>query len=168
MKKIDPKYFLIFALVVVITYLVIFDNNTELNNNMSTGAEDYLVTIKKPETNIITGRGNYSLNCSTKKYTNITIEGSIIPESSIKISDGNEEQVLYVEELKAKYFGAEYDVIQDDSSYLIIMRSYPVSGLTEVISINKELGIGFDTNTKSLGLSGAPTSDTYLTSCYQI
>ncbi len=165
MKKFDIKYLIVLILIGVISY---FYYASRANNTISSTEGVYKANIEKPVTSKITGQGNYALDCSTNKYTNITIGGSLIPESSIKVSEGNEKQVLYIEGAKAKYFGAEYDVVQDDESYLIIMRTYSVSGLTEVISINKELGIGFDTNTKSLGLSGAPTSDTYLTSCYQI
>ena len=129
---------------------------------------DYITNIETPLSNKINRQGNYSLDCSTKKYTDITIEGSLIQESSIKISNGNEKQVLYVEGKKAKYFGSEYDVIQDDNEYLVIIRLYPVSGLTETVSINKKNGIGFDTKTLLLGISGGPVTTTYLTSCYQI
>jgi len=128
----------------------------------------YEINIDTPIKNVITGLGYYILECSTIKYTNITVGGSIIPESSIKISDGHEKQILYVEGEKAKYFGAKYSIIQDDDSYLVIIRTHSASGLTEVISINKESGIGFDTKTLALGLSGGPVSDTYLTSCYEI
>lgn len=128
------------------------------------------VTIKldEPIINQITAQGNYSLNCSSVKYTDISIGGVLIPESTISIYNGTESQVLYIENDKAKYFGAEYTVIQDDESYLILIRHYSPSGLTEVVSINKEKGIGFDTNTKTLGLTGGPTTATYLISCYQI
>ncbi len=165
MKKIDIKYLIIIILISVISY---FFYVFETNELVDIASGNHEMIIKKPVINKITGQGNYALDCSTNKYTNITIGGSFIPESSIKISDGNEKQVLYIEGVKAKYFGAEYDVIQDTEAYLVIIRFYSGSGLTEIISINKELGIGFDTKTKLLSLSGSPTSDTYLTSCYQL
>ncbi len=131
-------------------------------------SEEITLKIDSILENKITGKQYYSLDCKSFKYTSINIGGFLIPDSSITIENGTEKQVLYVEGEKAKYFGADYDVIQDDDLYLVIMRFYPVSGLTEVVSINKEKGIGFDTNTKSLGMTGGPTTATYLISCSQI
>lgn len=154
MKKIQ----IIIALVVLLAIVVAFNFNNK---------KDSKVILNDLPNNKITGQGKYSLDCRSHKYTSMTIGGLLIPESSIEILDGSEKQVLYVEGEKAKYFGADYTVIQDDD-YLVMVRSYSPSGLTEVISINKEIGVGFDTNTKSFGLSGGPTSATYLISCLQV
>ncbi len=126
-------------------------------------SEEITLKIDSILENKITGKQYYSLDCKSFKYTSITIK-----TLKYVIENGTEKQVLYVEGEKAKYFGADYDVIQDDDLYLVIMRFYPVSGLTEVVSINKEKGSGFDTNTKSLGMTGGPTTATYLISCSQI
>lgn len=150
---------------IIIVVLVVLGISIYLNQNKN---EQIEIKIETPTINKITSQGQYSLDCSTVKYTTINVGGSLIPESSINISDGHEKQVLYVEDKTAKYFGAEYDVIQDDEAYLVITRFYSVSGLTEIVSINKEKGIGFDTNTKSLGLTGGPTTTTYMISCSQI
>jgi hypothetical protein len=137
-------------------------NNSVENSKIDNDIE---VKIEKLISNRITSQGEYSLNCSSVKYTAINIGGSIITESSINISKGNEKQVLYIENEKVKYFGADYHVIQDDENFLVILRAYEVSGLTEVVSISKETGIGFDTNTKVMGLTGGPTTASYLISC---
>ncbi len=138
------------------------------NNDSNREKNDFKIKIEKPKESKITLSGKYSLNCTSDRYTAINIAGAMIPESSINISKGHEKQVLYVENQKAKYFGAEYIVIQDDTYNLIILRSYELSGLTEVVSISKETGIGLDTNTKILGITGGPTTATYLISCNQL
>lgn len=134
-------------------------NNTQVNQQ---------INIVKPLENKITLRNSYKLDCKTKYYTAATIGGNIIKESTIKISEGHERDTMYIDNNSAKYFGSDYDVLQDDEFSLIIIRHYSVSGLTEVVSINKETGIGFDTKTLSAGLSGAPNSDTFILSCAQI
>lgn len=129
---------------------------------------DNRISIVKPPEQPITQKGSYALDCSTKYYSNIAIGGNLIPETFIKISEGHERDTLYVENETAKFFGADYQVIQDNDSHLIIMRYYGVSGLTEVVSIDKKTGIGFDTKTLTLSISGAPNTDTYLLSCLEV
>lgn len=131
----------------------------------SSNSTSQKIAIQKPIENKITKQNEYFLDCKTKYFTGITIGGSIIKESYIKISEGHERDTLYVNGSSAKFFGADYTVLQDDTSYLIIMRKYSTSGLTEIVSINKESGIGFDTKTLTFGLSGAPNTDTYILSC---
>jgi len=126
------------------------------------------ISITKPSTNKITKSNKYALDCKSVYYTNINIGGEIIEDSYIKIAEGHEDTILYVENGIVKFFGADYDVIQDDSNYLIAMRTYFLSGLTEVISINKDSGIGIDTKTLSFGFTGNPVSDSYIFSCSQI
>ena len=116
----------------------------------------------------ITKTQKYALDCRGNYYSDFTIGGELLSTTSVKIATSHEKQVLYVESKTAKYFGADYDVIQDDESYLIIMRSYPGSGLTEVVSVNKKTGIGFDTRTLMFSITGAPTSDTYAITCEQV
>ena len=132
------------------------------------GGVNQEISVKKPPESKITKRGNYSLDCKTHYYTSAVIGGSIINQTYIKISEGHERDTLYINGNSAKYFGANYDVLQDDSFSLIIMRHYSISGLTEVVSINKESGIGFDTKTLLTGFSGAPNSDTYILNCTEI
>ena len=153
---------------IIIVVLVILGILIYLNQNQKAQEEQIEIKIQTPPVNKITSQGQYSLDCSSLKYTAINIGGFLIPESTINISDGHEKQVLYIEDKEAKYFGAEYEVIQDDELYLVIARSYSASGLTEIISINKEQGVGFDTNTKTMGLTGGPTTATYMISCSEI
>lgn len=122
---------------------------------------------KLPEV-AISKRGRYNLDCQTSNYTAIVTGGFLIDKSYVKISEGSEKQVLYVENDTAKFFGAEYRVIQDDEDYLIIVRTYSGSGLTETVTINKEKGVGFDTKTMGMGISGGPQSDTYILRCIEI
>ncbi len=110
----------------------------------------------------------YALDCKTTYYTAILTGGVIINEPHISINKGNEQQVLYIERNTAKFFGADYTVIQDDEDYLIIIRTYPVSGLTETVTINKKNGVGFDTKTMAIGVSGGPQSDTYILKCSEL
>lgn len=129
---------------------------------------DKEIKITKPtETNILR-QGKFALDCQTKYYTTSTIGWEIIKNSYIKTSEGHERNTLYVDWETAKFFGADYQVIQDDGNYLIIMRHYSVSGLTEVVSINKSSWIGFDVKTLAFWLSWAPVSDTYILSCLEI
>jgi hypothetical protein len=142
------------------------------NESKEPKLEDILglqMPIVKPWENPIAKSGYYSLDCETKYYTDITIGGPLlIADSYIKIGEGHEDVVLYVEGDIAKYFGADYSVLQDDDSYLVMVRTYPVSGLTETVSINKETGIGIDTKTLTFGASGQPMSSTYVLSCLEV
>ena len=108
------------------------------------------------------------MDCKTLYYTDIEIGGTLIKDSFIKVSDGNEKVVLYVEGKTAKYFGADYSVLLDNLSYLVIMRTYGFSGLTEVVSINKDSGIGIDTKTLTFGITGEPNTTTFLFTCSEI
>jgi hypothetical protein len=126
------------------------------------------IPIIKPVDNNISKSGVYSLDCRTTYYTGAVIGGEILDETYIKISESSERETLYVDNNTAKFFGSDYNVIQDDSQYLIIMRHYSFSGLTEVVSINKKTGIGFDTKTLSFGISGGPNTDTYILTCAEI
>jgi hypothetical protein len=126
------------------------------------------IELPKLEESPISKSGEYALDCRTTHYSAILTGGFLIDKPSVKISEGSERQVLYVENKSAKFFGAEYSVIQDDESYLIIVRTYSVSGLTETVTINKEKGIGFDTKTMGMGVSGGPQSDTYILKCDEI
>lgn len=116
----------------------------------------------------ISSSGEYTLNCRTHYYFGAVIGGNLIKESYIKAYEGHERDSLYVRGDNAQYFGGEYIVIQDDSEYLVIMRHAVPSGVSETVSINKNSGIGFDTKTLTLGISGAPTTDTYILSCNEI
>ncbi len=124
--------------------------------------------IEKPLINKITKNNYYSLDCKMVYYTDVTIGGRVMKDSYIKISKDDEKAVLYVSGKTAKYFGADYTVLLDNSSYLIIMRMYGISGLTETVSINKNSGIGMDVKTLTFGASGQPVSDTYVLTCSQI
>lgn len=126
------------------------------------------ISIDKPIEMNISKQGNYSLDCKTKNYTSILIGWELIKESTIRIQEWHERDTLYVEWNTAKFFGADYVVIQDDSSTLIIMRNYEPSWLSEIVTINKTTGIGFDTKTLSSGISGWPNTDTYLISCVEV
>lgn len=126
------------------------------------------IELPKITESVISKRGRYALDCNTTYYSAIVTGGFLIEKPSVKISEGHEKEVLYVENKTAKFFGADYAVIQDDDSYLIVVRTYPVSGLTETVTVNKEKGIGFDTKTMALGVSGGPQSDTYILKCSEI
>ncbi|MFC1655283.1 hypothetical protein ACFL3C_00250 [Patescibacteria group bacterium] len=125
------------------------------------------VEIEKPKENKILSQEQYSLSCKTHYYTDITIGGDIIEESYIKISEGHENATINVNNEAATFFGADFIVLDDNPSYLVMMRYYDVSGLTEVVSINKDTGIGFDIKTLTFGFSGAPNTTTYLINCYE-
>ena len=86
----------------------------------------------------------------------------------VRINEGNEKAILYVEGETAKYFGGEYIVLQDTKTMLIMMRHYPPSGLTEVVSIDKGTGRGFDTKTIVSSYHNAPATDTYVMSYRQL
>lgn len=162
--KITSKIFLSGFLILFVGFFVGYKiNNLNLNNIL-----DKEIAIPLILGTQIKGIGNYSLDCKTNYYTAILTGGFLIKDPNISISKGSEKQVLYIENDKAKFFGAEYSVIQDDENYLIIVRTYPVSGLTETVTINKEKGVGFDTKTMGLGVSGGPQSDTYILSCSQL
>lgn len=126
------------------------------------------ININKPIETPILKQWKYSLDCSTKYYTNTNIGGEIVDESYIKTSIWHERNTLYVDWESAKFFGADYQIIQDDENYLIMIRHYGVSGLTEVVSINKSSWIGFDVKTLAFWFSWAPVSDTYILSCLEI
>lgn len=127
------------------------------------------ISIKEPTGGYITKQGKYALDCKTTNYTSIQIgDKTINTNSYIKISKGTERDTLYVNGNTAKFFGADYGVIQDNELYLIIVRQYPLSGLTETVSINKTTGVGFDTKTLTSGITGNPNTDTYILSCVEI
>ena len=129
---------------------------------------DKEIKIKKPQETNILKQWNYSLDCQTKYYSTSTIWGDIIEESYISTSEGHERETLYINWENAKFFWADFSTIQDDQNFLIIMRHYTVSWLTEIVTINKKSWIGFDVKTKWLWISGGPTSDTYIISCIEI
>lgn len=139
------------------------DSEVKLGNVMNKEIE-----LPKITEALISKSGEYALDCQTTHYTAIVTGGFLIEKSYAKISEGHEKQVLYIEGETAKFFGAEYTVIQDDQSYLVIIRTYPVSGLTETVTVSKEKGIGFDTKTMGTGISGGPQSDTYILKCIEI
>lgn len=126
------------------------------------------IKIEKPKVNEITAVEKYSLDCQTKDYTSIQIGGEIINETYIKVSKAKERETLYVSGDSAQFFGADYIVLDDSPSFLVIMRYYNISGLTEVVSIDKSTGIGFDVKTYTFGFSGAPTTYSYLVTCSEI
>lgn len=163
LKKNILKLITLAILVVVATMFILDGKNIKLSNIL-----DKKIGLPKLVETTISKSGRYSLDCQTTHYSAIVTGGSLIKEPYVKISEGNEKQVLYIEDEIAKFFGANYSVIQDDESYLIIVRTYPVSGLTETVTINKEKGIGFDTKTMGMGISGGPQSDTYILKCLEI
>jgi hypothetical protein len=154
------KIFLV--LVVVLSIFLSWCSNEKTGN---IGEE---ISIIKPMENLIWKQWEYTLNCKTEYYINTNIGWTIIKESYIKTSKWNERDTLYVDGEKAKFFGAEYLVIQDDDNFLIIMRHYEVSWLTEVVTINKESWIWFDIKTLAIWISWAPVSATYILSCLEI
>jgi len=172
------NWFKIFIVLVALVFIFVFStqNNSpsgpESGLNISkTGIEAVLDTEFSFENMVhatIDGVGEYTLDCRTKYYSAINLGGVLIPDAYFKISDGHEQQTLYVEGENAKFFGADFAVLQDDFEYLIIMRNYSVSGLTEVITLNKGSGLGFDTKTIGFGVSGGPISDTYILKCIEI
>lgn len=126
------------------------------------------IKIEKPmETNIVK-QWQYSLDCWIKYYTISLIGWDIIKDSYISTSEGHEREILYVNWENAQFFWADFSVIQDDQNFLIIMRHYLVSWLTETVTINKESWIGFDVKTLWFWISGAPTSSTHIIDCSQI
>jgi len=159
------KVLILVALTAGVTVFILNNNNQGIK--LSNILEKEIVLPKLTESKI-SKIGRYGLDCQTTHYSAILTGGFLIDESYVKISEGHEKQVLYVENDTAKFFGADYSVIQDDESYLIIVRTYPVSGLTETVTVNKEKGIGFDTKTMGKGISGGPQSDTYILKCLEI
>lgn len=139
--------------------------NNELVLNELLGKE---IELPKLQETPISKSGEYALDCQTKYYTALNTGGFLGEKPFVRISDGHEKQVLYIEGVNAKFFGAEYRVLQDDKNYLVIVRTYQISGLTETITINKEKGIGFDTKTMGMGISGGPQSDTYILTCIEV
>ena len=73
--------------------------------------------------------------------------------------------ILYVDGKEAKFFGGDYAGIQDDRRSLVIFRHHAQSALTEVITIDKVTGLGFDTKSQVVSLNMSPKSDTYFLSC---
>ena len=114
----------VLALLIIIVVLLI--NNDKENKNapidtkvgsINTKDDGYILNQKievLPALFNITKSNYYSLDCKSNYYTDITIAGSIIPESSILVSQGSEKQVLYIQGNNAKYFGADFTVTQDD------------------------------------------------------
>ena len=126
------------------------------------------ITITKPLEQEIFKLGNYSLDCKSKYYTSSIISAISTEESYITTSEGTERDTLYIDWENAKFFGADYNVLQDDNNFLIIMRHYKLSGLTETVSINKKSWIWFDIKTNSIWITWAPTSTTYVLSCTEL
>lgn len=126
------------------------------------------IKIEKPIEYNISKVNNYSLDCKTEYYTSILIGGDLIDETYIKVKEWHERDTLYIEWRKAKFFGSDFEVMQDNQLSLIILRNYTPSGLTEIVTINKETGIGFDTKTLASSISWGPNSDTYILSCSEI
>jgi hypothetical protein len=158
------KTFLFAAVIVGITSFFINSNqDIKLHNIL-----EKKIVIPKIVESKIHKTGRYKLDCQTTHYSAMLTGGFLIDESYVKISEGHEKEVLYVENDSAKFFGGDYFVVQDDVNYLVIFRNYSVSGLTETITINKEKGIGFDTKTMGMGISGGPQSDTYILKCFEI
>lgn len=151
------------VLIVVVGYFFFNGRNIKLSKIL-----DKEIELPKLSETVIAKSGHYNLDCQTTHYSAIITGGFLIDKSYAKISEGHEKQVLYVEGKAAKFFGAEYAVIQDDENYLIIVRTYPASGLTETVTINKGKGIGFDTKTMGMGISGGPQSDTYILKCIEL
>ena len=165
LKENSLKVIILVALTVGATVFVLNGNSKDIK---LTNVLDKEIGLPKITESKITKTGSYGLDCQTTHYSAIVTGGFLIDESYVKISEGHEKQVLYVEDKIAKFFGADYAVIQDDESYLVIVRTYAVSGLTETVTINKEKGIGFDTKTMGMGISGGPQSDTYILKCSEI
>ena len=126
---------------------------------------DTRLLFETPKTNKIDRSTNYYLECETRYTTDIAIGGTADPETYILVGTGREKAVLTVEGQKGDFFGAEYIVLEDSELALIMMRYYPVSGLTEVVSIDKDTGLGFDTKTKVAGMLIPTTTTTYLLAC---
>jgi hypothetical protein len=127
------------------------------------------IPIVKPIENKITKNGEYALDCKSKYYTTSMIGGDgLVNDSYIEVSEWHEQNTMYVTNESAKFFGATYQVIQDDNSSLVIMRHYAPSWLTETVSIDKNSWIGFDVKTLTAGLSGRPNSDTFILTCSQV
>lgn len=159
------KILVLITLTIGATIFVLNSNGKDIK--LTTVLDKEIELPKLLETKIVKV-GRYGLDCQTTHYSAIVTGGFLIDESYVKIAEGHEKQVLYVENETAKFFGADYSVIQDDESYLVIVRTYPLSGLTETVTINKEKGIGFDTKTMGMGISGGPQSDTYILKCSEI
>ncbi|MEK7497275.1 MAG: hypothetical protein AAB657_05280 [Patescibacteria group bacterium] len=165
MNSLKKSISILVVLAVVITLFVLNGQDKDIKLSSVLSKE---IRLPKLVETIINKIGRYGLDCQTTHYSAIVTGGFLIDESYVKIAEGHEKQVLYVEDKTAKFFGADYAVIQDDESYLVIVRTYPVSGLTETVTINKEKGIGFDTKTMGMGISGGPQSDTYILKCLEI
>ena len=158
MKKMIKAGILVIFLVIAIWYID--------SKRFKLGKE---IIINNPPESYIVRQGNYTLDCKTTNYTSIQIGDKIIFKNTYaKISKGSERDTLYISGNTAKFFGADYAVIQDNGVHLIMVRQYPPSGLTETVSINKTTGIGFDTKTLTSGISGGPNTDTYILSCVEI
>lgn len=123
------------------------------------------IPFETPSGSSITESGDYSLNCTTGYFTSVFLSGPIIADSYIKIAQGSELETLNVSGSNAQFIGTDYTVLQDDVQSLVIMRHFEPSGLTEIVSINKSTGVGFDTKTLASGASGNPNSDTYILKC---
>lgn len=134
-----------------------------------TPSTEQTIPIVKPIENKITKSWEYALDCKSKYYTTSMIGGDgLVKDSYIEISEWHEQNTMYVTNETAKFFGATYQVIQDDGSSLIIIRHYEPSWLTETVSIDKNSWIGFDVKTLTSGLSGRPNSDTFILTCTQV
>ena len=166
MSWLRKNIFRLITLVILILIVIFFILNYK-NIRLSIILDKEIELPKSVETKIVK-IGRYGLDCRTTYYSAIVTGGWLIEKPYVKISKGNEKEVLYVEDKTAKFFGADYAVIQDDKSHLVIVRVYPVSGLIETVTINKEKGIGFDTKTMGMGISGGPQSDTYILKCLEI
>jgi len=137
-------------------------------NYGSVEGKQFVLTM--PDLLPIEKQGTYKMDCRTHEYAALVVgeEGSVFPDSYIRLERASEQSVIYVEGDVAQYFGAEYNVLQDDSKIFVMARSYQPSGLTEIVTINKQSGTGFDTKTTGSHVSGLPTSDTYFLACTEL
>ena len=102
--------------------------------------------------------GKYSLQCHMQLYT--TAQYTNADEIEAEVKRGNEEVIVYVEGEGAKAFGTDFLVLQDNEQYLILFRSYPPSGTSEVLTLNKGTGVLHDT--KQVGLLDATTTYVFI------
>jgi hypothetical protein len=122
-------------------------------------------TLKTPPKLKIRATMSYQLNCETVYWSQFNIAGSIIKESQFKLREGHESSILSVENDKATFFGGDYLVLSDTEKQLIMLRRYIASGTSEMVSIDKDTGLGFDVKSQVISVSTAPSTTTYLLKC---
>lgn len=147
-------------LIIICSALLLLSGcSTKLDNDKS---------FSLPLNNKINANNEYELDCKSIHY--ITIDTWLPTKSEYKIrsSKWSEQEVLYVENSIAKFFGAEFIVITDNNKDLIIMRQHLPSWLTELVSIDKQTWLGIDTKTINQWISGKPDTTSYLFSCSQV